>query len=143
MSTNAEKWTFNIIGGPSRDRIFDACKYAYDNDRISIDFKIVVFETESGCDLFNPVLLHMADVVIDSIEHKNRSKSDFILGGKCKADLGFDLNGKNPDAYYIRTSLNNYGRIPHPEIRDYWREYEFEIKYDTNSRRGKITFSEK
>ena len=33
---------FNIRGGPSRDRIFDACKYLYDKIKIDLDFKVIL-----------------------------------------------------------------------------------------------------
>ena len=33
---------FNISGGPSRDRIFDACKYLHDKIKIDLDFKVIL-----------------------------------------------------------------------------------------------------
>lgn len=142
MNTSGRKeWTFDVVGGPSKDRIFDSCKHAYDEeDQISVKFKVIL-NTHEGCDMIGAVQLYMADTIINKIEHEDGSGHSFNLGGYCKADLGFDI-GDNYDAYYIRTGYHKGGRLPHPEIKKYLRNYYFDMYYNVKSRRGWITFHE-
>lgn len=145
MSTNEKKeWTFDIVGGPSRDRIFDACKYAYDDGEdgcIPIKFKVALDIAKGPCDITDVIPLYMSDFKVNEIGHEDGSGHSFNLGGYCKADLGFDI-GNNYDAYYIRTGYHKGGRLPHPEIRKYLRNYYFRIYYSSKSRKGWITFFE-
>jgi len=43
---NTERKLFEIIAGPCKDMMFDACKYAYSKTaRIPIDFTVIVGDT--------------------------------------------------------------------------------------------------
>ena len=139
MSTSKQKeWTFNIVDGPGRERVFDACEHAYDKGyKIEVEFKIV-FDSTDGCDMTNAFTLYMSDFKLNRIGHNDNSGYSFILGGWCKADLGFDDN--NPRFYRMRTYYHENSRLPHPEIDDYLQPYSFEAHYNAKTRRGRISF---
>lgn len=82
----------NIENGPSADRIFMACKYAYDdNARVEVKFEIAedYFGDSGGARAHLRGVLE--DVRITSIKHEDRSGHSFNLTGYCKTD--FDKNG--------------------------------------------------
>lgn len=66
---------FNITAGPSKDTIFDACKYAYSRNAINLHFAAVKGLTS----------LSVSEIVINSIEHEPMSANKLILGGFCYA----------------------------------------------------------
>lgn len=79
---------FNIGGGPSRDRIFDACKYVYDKIRIDLDFKVILgYSTPKDDPCCAALEVPVKDFRIHKIKHEDGSGESFMLYGQCKADL--------------------------------------------------------
>lgn len=75
-----------IVNGPSADRLFDACRYAYDSKvKIPVHFGIVAGNSMSkdhpGC---AAILAHSCDLILTSIEHEDGSGNSFNIGGYCK-----------------------------------------------------------
>ena len=106
---------FEIISGPSKDAVFDACKYAYNkNTKVALDFKVAIGYTTppshpaTGC-----IPMSITDTKITGIRHEDGSGDSFILCGYCHADL----NGGT--AYKL---------------------YKFEACYNTKKRKGNISF---
>ena len=88
MGIKEVKRYYEIFDGPSRDRIFDACKYAYDEDHIRLDFKVAICYNSSINDPFRVALpMYVTDVRITKVEHKDSSGLKLNLAGNCKADL--------------------------------------------------------
>lgn len=114
---NKKRRQFEIIDGPNKDALFDACKYAYNSDStIAIDFTVAIGYTmpkshpDCAC-----VPMSITDVRIVGIEHEDGSGESFNLEGYCKADP--DSSGRiNPTA-----------------------SYKFTAYYDARKRRGGIT----
>lgn len=109
-----EKRFFEILGGPNKETLFDACKYAYDqNSSVVVEFKVAKGYTSnpkrsstkrhrsSNC-LYIP--LQLEDIVVASIEHEDGTGDKFNLKGYCKVELDktFGLPGGNCQfsAYY-------------------------------------------
>ena len=123
MNTNqSEERNFDIVGGPNRDVLFDACKYAYDkNIKFTVNFNVAMGYTMPKNDPRSAyVALGIKDIKICGIEHEDGSGESYNLHGYCQADL---------DSFGI--SDNTY----HP--------YRFEAYYNTKNREGKITFKTK
>lgn len=115
----ARKRHYEIEGGPNKDMLFDACKYAYDKHaKIPIDFAVALAYTrpksDPGCIY---IRMKIANIVISGIEHEDGSGESFNLRGYCSADL--------------ETISGNATLIP----------YEFEAYYDSKRRKGHITFT--
>ena len=86
MNTNRN---YEIVNGPNKDAIFDACKYAYsENAKLDISFEIAIGYTapkdDPGCAY---VPMAIKDIKITSIKHEDGSGESFNLEGYCKADL--------------------------------------------------------
>lgn len=113
MNTKKE---YEIMNGPSKDALFDACKYACSkNARIALEFSIAAGYTTPP---ENPncayVPLKAGDYIITMIQHEDGSGESFNLSGFCKADT--DVFGK--------------GTL---------ESYEFSMYFNTKSRKGHIT----
>lgn len=111
---------YDIVGGPNRAILFDACKYAYDkNVKLAVDFKIVIGYTTSadnpGCTY---MMMAATDFLIGGIEHEDGSGEKFNLTGYCKADP--EYSGNTLD----------------------YKSYRFMAHYDVKKRKGFITFFE-
>lgn len=121
MNTNIdERSTYVIENGPSKDLLFDACKYAYSSEvRIRINFSVAIACTmkpgDSGCAY---VPMKVLNFRIISIEHEDGSGDRFNIYGHCDA----------------ATSENTDSIVYSP--------YKFRAYYDTRQRRGRITFIE-
>lgn len=106
-----------IVNGPNKDTLFDACKYAYSKTTIAIDFGVAAGYTmprdHPGCAY---VPMDMSDVVIRGIEHEDKSGEHFIIHGICKTTL--------------------------PRSSDSAKFYKFNAYYDSKTRTGTITFFE-
>ena len=112
---------FNINGGPSRDRIFDACKYLHDKIKIDLDFKVILGYSTPKDDPCSAALeISVRDFRVHKIMHEDGSGESFMLSGRCKADL-------NPCM---------------PMIKQY-REYSFSAWYNSKRRVGWISLLEK
>ena len=106
-----------IVNGPNKDTLFDACKYAYSETTIAIDFGVAAGYTmprdHPECAY---VPMDMSDVVIRGIEHEDESGERFIIHGICKATL--------------------------PRSSDSAKFYKFRAYYDSKTHTGAITFFE-
>ena len=116
MSTRS----YDIVSGPCKDTLFDACKYAYSkNVKIQVVFSIAIGYTapkhDPGC-CYIP--MSIADIRITSIEHEDGSGESLNLRGYCRADL------------------TNYGGTSTA-----LKPYKFEAYYNAKTRRGFISFS--
>lgn len=118
MNTKKERY-YDIISGPNKDALFDACKYACsDSARLDIKFVVPIGYTmpvdDPGCAY---VAMAITDMKIIGIEHEDGSGESFNLHGYCKCDLN-SFGGK--DASY--------------EL------YMFKAYYNAKNRRGHIVF---
>ena len=112
---------FNIGGGPSRDRIFDAGKYVYDRVRIDLDFKVILgYSTPKDDPCCAALGVPVKDFRINKIVHEDGSGESFMLYGQCKADLDPCM----------------------PIIKKY-KEYGFSAWYNSKHRTGWISLTEK
>ena len=121
MSTNSlkEEKTYKILSGPNADRLFDACRYAYDKDvEIPINFGIIIGysrpKDDPGCCAIGA---YSCGLRIASIEHEDGSGCSFNIGGYC--DTGLRV-GPYSEPQYIG--------------------YKVRIYYNSKSRKGSITF---
>lgn len=123
MNTRTEngKKTFEITDGPSRDALFDACKYAFsENAKVNIEPKVVVESMRPlgpGCGCMR-VMMQIKNVVVAGIWHLEESDEKFIFCGRCLADLKA-VSSKN--AVYQR--------------------YDYVANYNVKTRKGTISFS--
>lgn len=110
---------FDIVNGPSRDTLFDACKYAcIENSNVSVDFAIAIgYTMPIGCPGCAYIPAHVADIKILGIEHDDESGTCFNLRGRCNADL----------------------RIARANT--VYTTYKFEAFYNVKNRKGYICFS--
>lgn len=88
MNAKKERY-YDIITGPNKDALFDACKYACNDEaRIPISFTVAFGYTtpvgDPGC-AFIP--MYVKDFRIVGIENEDGSGDSFNLRGDCKADL--------------------------------------------------------
>lgn len=118
MDTNRK--SFDIVNGPSRDTLFDACKYAYDSrNTVLVDFEIAVGHTLPQS---NPesayIPMKIKNIIIGGILHEDGSGVNLNLYGWCDADL----------------EILKYQYAPR------WKHYKFKCYYDSKHRKGKITF---
>ena len=114
------KKTYDIITGPSKDALFDACKYAYNKYvRYHIGLTIAIGYTLPKD---NPgsayITMTITDIILAGIEHEDGSGENLNLHGYCKADLNS----------FEATSTKNY------------KSYRFKAYYNCKNRKGWITF---
>ncbi|MBQ1387762.1 hypothetical protein IIY68_03170 [Candidatus Saccharibacteria bacterium] len=121
MSTNLSKKvaTYEIVGGPSTDRLFDALRYAYDKDvKIPINFGIVIGlsrpKNDPGC---CSIGAHSCGLRLTSIQHEDGSGCSFNIGGY--SDTGLK-KGPYSEPLYVGHKVKIY--------------------YNSKSREGHITF---
>ncbi len=119
MDTN-NKNMWKIVNGPNRDRLFDAVKYAYDEDvKVPLNFQVVYGTTMSvthpGC---ANIYLRLKDVKVISIQHE------------CGSGYSFNIEG------YLKTRLDNPCEILETEMND----YKFTAYYDADVREGFMSF---
>ena len=119
VATEEKEKYYEIVVGPSKDLLFDACKYAYSkNANISVSFSIAAGYTmpandpTAGC-----IPMRIKNIRICSIEHEDGSGESFNLHGYCMADL------------------NSF----HANVN--YESYRFKAYYNTKNRRGCITFT--
>lgn len=120
MNEAVEKKCYDIIAGPNRDALFDACKYAFSKSvKFSIGFSIAMGYTMPKDDpRCAYIALDITDVKICSIEHEDGSGDSFNLSGFCMADL--ESSGK---------------------INKSFKPYKFDAYYNAKKREGHIAFS--
>ena len=117
MNTSITERCYEIMNGPSRDTLFDACKYAYaENANVAIDFVVATgYTMPKGHPGRAYIPMRLTDIVVAGIEHEDGSGESFNLHGYCRADLR--ISGS--------TTYSNY----------YFRSY-----YNVKSRTGTINF---
>ncbi|MBR6961623.1 hypothetical protein IKH79_02550 [Candidatus Saccharibacteria bacterium] len=109
--------TYKVCGGPAKDTLFDAVKYAYDNtNRVTVNFS-VVFDYEAPGGTYRP--LHVSNFKLIGIAHEDGSGHKFNIAGYC----------------YVRFAPMN------PEA-SHFHQRRFTMFYDAKKREGKITFPE-
>ena len=122
MNTNSvvtkNEELYSILNGPNKDALFDACKYAYnENAQISINFVVMLGHTMP---LGHPgdaiIAMAIRHIQITSIEHEDGSGESFNLAGYCEADL--------------RSVTSKVTYRPH----------RFTAYYNTKTRNGSISF---
>ena len=89
MNTNKIIGTYDIVRGPSRDTLFDACKYAYDKGaKINVEFVAAYGYTMPKNDPTSAYVAIIArDIVVCGIEHEDGSGESFNIHGYCKISL--------------------------------------------------------
>ena len=121
--TEVRERVYDIVAGPGKDLLFDACKYAYSkNARIPVEFTVAIAYTmppsDSGCAY---ILMALTGIRICGVEYEDGSGESFNLHGFCRADLD-SLSGSKDDAVF--------------------KPYRFEAYYNTKRREGTISFTE-
>lgn len=109
--------SFDIVAGPCKDTLFDACKYAGSKVRIPVDFKIAYGHTGGGSLV---IYLPVSDIVILGIENEDGSGESFNLKGSLTAN--YDLN-----------KVYNSG-VP-------TTRYSFKAYFSSKNRKGHITLT--
>lgn len=80
--------SFEISGGPCKDTLFDACKYAGSKDcNVAVDFKVIYGHTGGGSLV---IYLPVSDIVVLGIEHEDGSGESFNIHGLLTANLDID-----------------------------------------------------
>lgn len=120
MSTK-KVYTYEILAGPNKDALFDACKYAYSKTaRLTVNFSVAIGWTMPKGDPGAAYIpMSITDVVITSITHEDGSGESFNLRGYCRADL------------------KNLGRFDAN-----YKPYRFKAYYNSKHRQGCITFEQ-
>ena len=120
MNAKNQEKCYDIVAGPNKDALFDACKYAYSKTaKLTVDFTVVIGYTmpkeNPGCAY---IAMAITDIRITGIEHEDGSGESFNLHGYCRADL--NSFGGNNIAY---------------------EPYEFKAYYNSKNRHGRISFN--
>ena len=98
---------YDIVCGPSKSALFDACMYVYNKDaKIDVNFTIsqgYSNDTNDATKLYLP--LPVTNIKITGIEHEDGSGESFILKGYCHVDKDYLLRKENTYRYrYSRFS---------------------------------------
>ncbi len=117
-SINVKEKTYEIVNGPNKDTIFDACKYAYSlKTRIPLEFEVALGYTAPPSDSGAAYIpAKIKDLRISGIQHEDGSGESLNLLGYCQADL-----------------------TPHRQTA-VWSWYRFKAYYNTKRRTGHIVF---
>ena len=109
---------YNIVAGPSRDRLLDAFKYARDNtSNVPISFVSVLRKITDT----QVVQMHAEKFRISCIEHDDGSGNSFNLKGTCYAS-------------FVEPTLSSIKPKTNP--------YKFVAYYNTATRKGVIKFDD-
>ena len=79
----------NIVNGPNRDRLIDAFKYAYDEERLTPGFAIYVGKTVDMDGTERIITNKITDITISSLQHESGSGDTFNFDGWCSVALYF------------------------------------------------------
>ena len=118
--TATENKRYDIVAGPNKDTLFDACKYAYSKTaKVAVDFAVAIgyttLKSNPGC-AYIPMAI--TEIRITGIELEDGSGESFNLHGYCKADL------------------NSFGKSD-----TIYRPYRFKAYYNSKHRKGCIEFT--
>jgi hypothetical protein len=119
MDTSLYEKNLDIMYGPNKDLLFDACKYAR-NLTVSIpaNFSVALGYTMPPDRMGSAYIpARFKSLHIESIAHESQTGDVFCLTGLCEADL-YSRNWDNPQ----------------------YKMYRFEAHYDTKSRKGTMQF---
>ena len=105
---------YDIVNGPGRDTLFDACKYAYSKESdIKVELTVASGYTASkGSHQAAYKPMSVGDIIVSGIEHEDGSGRSFILHGYCSANVDSQI----------------------------YKRHRFIAYYDTKKRKGKISF---
>ena len=115
-------FSFEIANGPSRDAIFDAIKYAYDDEaKIPLEFLLAHgYTMPQGSPGQAIVPVKTKAWRLTSVQHEDGSGVSFNIEGYCKANL----------------------RLSTPERAIGYLAYRFKAYYNCRSRNGMIELTE-
>ncbi len=120
---NTKEKLYNIEDGPSRDRLIDAFKYAYDkNANVDVHFIVALGYSAPRDDpkcAYIPA--YMGKTRITRLEHENGTGNSFNVYGHCRASL---------------TRIDGFGSDSDAST------YRFVAYYNAANRKGTIRFSE-
>lgn len=111
---------FDIVAGPNKDILFDACKYSCSKvANVPVNFTVAFgYTTPPGHPRFAYVPMKITDIKILGIEHEDGSGESFNLHGHCKTNM---RPSDGNTAYATR---------------------KFKAYYNSKKRTGSITFPE-
>ena len=120
--TETEEKYYEIMDGPNKDMLFDACKYMYSRTaHLPVNFEVAIDYTMPGD---HPYVCYaamaIAHIRIVGIEYEDGSGENLILRGYCMADLN----------YYGGDKVT-------------YKSYRFKAYYNSKKREGRITFIER
>ena len=85
---NGDSLVFEVMNGPSRDRIHNANMYAFDqNISIDLEFKVVFSKRENPAGGTTREFMALKNVQILGVVHTDRTGYDFNIQGTCDADV--------------------------------------------------------
>lgn len=85
---NSDSLVFEVMNGPSRDRIHSANMYAFDqNISIDLEFKVVFAKRENPAGGMTREFMALKNVQILGVVHTDRTGYDFNIQGTCDADI--------------------------------------------------------
>ena len=101
---------YDIISGPSKATLFDACLYSYSKDaKIAVNFGISQGCSNHGDDATKlHLLLPVTNIKITGIEHEDGSGESFVIKGYCHVDKDYLLRKENTYRYRYSRFLAYY-----------------------------------
>lgn len=105
---------YDIVKGPNKDALFDACKYAYSENSVKVDFTVAagyIASVGSHQSSYKPMAVD--NIVICGISHEDGSGESFNLQGYCSAN--------------VESSV--------------YKAHRFFATYNTKKRKGRISFT--
>ncbi len=121
INKKKEEVYFDIISGPSKDALFDACKYAYNKAaKLDVNFSVIAgYTAPLGHPKRASIPMEVSDFRVLAVGHEGASGESFNLYGRCRANLDI----VNKAASYSAAA-----------------PYKFKAEYNTKTRNGRITF---
>ena len=101
MSLKVNSLEFNIVNGPSKDRLFDVCKYTYDHDA----FITAVFEVGGGSRNRTVEITS-----INTLQHESGNGESFNIEGIVNVPW-LNKTCERFSAYYDSKSRNGHLKI--------------------------------
>lgn len=106
---------YEIVDGPSKDTLFDSCKYACSKSgsRVTVDFRVAIGYTKPANDpRCENIPMAIKNIRIMGIEHEDGSGESFNLKGYCDANLESykGTNDVDYEAYHFKGYYNSKKR---------------------------------
>lgn len=93
---NSDSLVFEVMNGPSRDRIHIANMYAFDqNMSIDLEFKVVFAKRENPAGGTTRDFMALKNLQIMGVVHTDCTGYDFNIQGTCDADVKSPMNKCN------------------------------------------------